>query len=73
MKICVENKLQEVKKIILQKAKFQKVMLLFDDSVSNFEIAEIYNEIKEFCVYNQSNISSLKEDEIFDGYRFFIK
>ena len=72
MKICVENKLQELRNIVQQKAKFQKVMLLFDDSVSNFEIAEIYNEIKEFCVYNQSNISSLKEDEIFDGYRLII-
>ena len=72
MKIYFENKLKNLKEIVQQKAKYQKVMLLFDESVSNLEISEIYNEIKDCCVYNQSNILDIKEDEIFDGYRLVI-
>jgi len=63
---------KEMFKIIEGKAKFQKVMLLFDDEISNLEIAEIYNEIKDICVYNQCNVNSLDVNEIYNGYRAVI-
>ncbi len=72
MKLSYENHVKEIKKIIETKAKYQKVMLLFDDSVSNVEIIEIYNEIKGLCMYNQSNIKDLNKEEIFNGYRLII-
>jgi len=72
MKIIKDDKLKSIKEIVQSKAKFQKVMLLFDDTISNLEIAEIYESIKEFCVYNQMNISNLDEKEIFNGYRLII-
>ena len=64
--------MQELKNIVQKSAKYQKVMLLFDDFVSNLEITEIYDSIKDFCVYNQQNIEHLDEQEIFNGYRLII-
>ena len=53
-------------------AKYQKVMLLYDDSVSNIQIQEVYHSIKGICVYNQSEIASLDKNEIFNGYKLII-
>lgn len=72
MKFYYENPIEELKKIVQKKAKYQKVMLLYDEDVSNVEIVEIYNAIKHDCVFNQSEISTLEEKEIFDGYRLII-
>ena len=72
MKLCYDNPLKELKKIIEINAKYQKVMLLFDDSVSNVEIREVYDTIKQDCIYNQSNILELDDKEIFNGYKLII-
>lgn len=72
MKIIKGNCLQELKKIVQSKAKFQKVMLLFDDSISNVEISEIYECVKGECVYNQSHVSSIDKNEIYNGYKLII-
>ena len=72
MKICYDNPIKEIKNIVQQKAKYQKVMLIFDDSVSNLLISEIYNNIREFCVYNQSKIQDVDLVEIYNGYRLVI-
>lgn len=64
--------LKEVYKVIEAKAKFQKVMVLFDENVSNVEVLEIYNTIKEICIYNQSDINSLDINELHNGYRAII-
>ena len=72
MKIFYDNKIDELKKIIEAKAKYQKVMLLFDDSVSNLSVREIYELIKTDCVYNQSHISEIETDEIYNGYKLII-
>ena len=42
MKIYFENKLKKLKEIVQQKAKYQKVMLLFDESVFNKELVLYY-------------------------------
>lgn len=72
MKILYQNSIEEIKNIIQHKAKYQKVMLLFDDFVSNLEITEIYEAIKNHCVYNQQNIEQLDKQEIYNGYRLII-
>ena len=72
MKIINENPLKEIKNIVETKAKYQKVMFLFDDNVSNIKIREIYEEIKGFCVYNQANIKELEKEELFNGYSLII-
>lgn len=72
MKIFYENKLKEIKNIIQNKAKFQKVMLLYDENISNLEKSKIYNEIRELCIYNEMNINSIDEEEIFNGYKAII-
>ena len=72
MKIYNENPLKEIKNIVQLKAKFQKVMLLFDDNVSNLEIHAIYEEIKEMCIFNKVEINKINKDELFNGYRLII-
>ena len=72
MKISNENPLKEIKNIVELKAKYQKVMLLFDDNVSNLEIHCVYEEIKEICIFNKADITSFNKEEIFNGYRLII-
>ena len=69
MKVYFEN---SIKNIIEQKAKFQKVMLLFDESSLTGEINNIYEEIRDICVFNKCDISLVDENEVFNGYRLII-
>jgi len=66
--------IKDIVKIINTKAKYQKVMLIHDDSVTNAEILNIYESIKEICIYNQVDIS--RDSDIYakvnDGYRVLI-
>lgn len=62
---------QKIKKIVKEKAKFQKVMLLTDSSSSNSLTNLISNEIKEFCVFNILNIGA-DLSEIYNGYKMLI-
>lgn len=68
----IKNELKELYNLIEEKAKYQKVMVLFDDCVSNVELCEIYNLIKGICIYNQQEISNLDKKEILNGYRAII-
>ena len=72
MKYLSENNLEELKNIIDSHAKYQKVMLLYDDTVSNAEIMEIYNTLKGLCVYNHAHISQYDPLELNNGYRALI-
>lgn len=71
MKVCKNNYIEELRNIINLKAKYQKVMLLFDDNISNLEINKVYDSVKDLCIYNQINFKDLG-DEIFNGYRLII-
>ena len=64
--------IKDIKKIIKEKAKYQKVMLIFDDTVTNSQIAEIYSEIKPLCVFNKMSTSEFDVAEINNGYRAII-
>lgn len=72
MKIFSKENLKELTNIINLKAKYQKVMLLYDDTVSNLLIGNIYNLIKSNCIYNQSNINNIDYNELNNGYKLII-
>jgi len=72
MKIYNENCLDNIKEIINTKAKFQKVMLVYDDTVSNVLIGQIYDLIKTHCVFNKMKIDNIDKQEIFNGYKAII-
>lgn len=64
----------DIKKTIGEKSKYQKVMLLHDDTVSNLELLKIYEDIKEICIFNQLDISIETDIEakVNDGYKALI-
>ena len=71
MNITYENSVEVIAEQVKSKAMYSKVMLLYDDYVSNVEIEEIYTAIKDVCIFNKLN---LKEnlDEVFNGYKLLI-
>lgn len=71
MKI-VERNFIEIANIVQSKAKYQKVMLLYDNSVTNEEIAKVYDVIKDLCIFNKLNVQIQNLDEIYNGYRLLI-
>lgn len=62
----------DIKKIVINKAKYQKVMLLHDDSVSKVQTRDIYELIKKDCIYNEMNIDNINQQEIMNGYKLVI-
>ena len=64
----------DIKKIVEQKAKYQKVLLVYDETVSNIGIQHIYEMIKELCIFNKVDISSNEDimSLVNDGYRAVI-
>ncbi len=72
MQIIKENFFQNLKSIIQERARFQKVFLLYDDSVPSFEISKLYYEIKGDCVFNQANLLDFDANELNNGYRLII-
>lgn len=74
MKILYDSKLLELRNIIERCAKYQKVMLLYDN-VGEFDIYEIYESIQDICIFNKHDINNKKEsiqDIINNGYRALI-
>lgn len=72
MQIVYKFSLNQLKNIVEEKAKFQKVLLIYDDVVSNLTINELYNSIKNFCIFNSMNINKLDYNEINNGYKMLI-
>lgn len=63
--------IKEIKNVVSAKAKYQKVMMLTDES-TNIDLAQsIQEEIKDLCVFNKCNINKL-DDEILNGYKLII-
>ena len=67
-----ENPIIAIRNSVLKKAKYQKVILLFDDKVGQEMICEIYQSIKDEVVFNKKNISTISQDELNDGYKVII-
>lgn len=72
MKVCYGNQIKEIQNIVLSKAKYQKVMVLYGDCVSSVEIDKIYESIQGSCIFNKANINQCDVDEINNGYRIVI-
>lgn len=72
MEIITGNKLTEIKNIVNLKSRYQKIMLVYDETVSDYEIQELYNSIKEECVFNKMQVSEFDEKEIFNGYKLIV-
>lgn len=72
MKIVYENHIKQIKNIVESKAKYQKVMLIYDNSTTSSLIAKIRDNIKSLCVYNEINIFSENIGEVQNGYRLLI-
>lgn len=74
------GKIEDLSSIVERYAKYQKVMLVFDQFASNLQIAEIHQTIKELCIFNQIDISvnnGAKDsnqtiNEIYNGYKMLI-
>lgn len=66
------NSIEDIKDVVINRARYQKVMLIFDESISNLEIANIYNNIKMECIYNQMDFFSFDKNEIYNGYKLII-
>ena len=62
----------ELLSIVEQHAKFQKVMLIFDNFTSNLTLQNIQNQIKEVCIFNKMPISSTNINEVYNGYKMLI-
>ena len=71
MKILNRN-YKEIVNIVQSKAKYQKIMLLYDDSVTNEDITKLYDSVKDYCIFNKLNIQVQNIEEIYNGYRVLI-
>lgn len=72
MEIYYKNSTNKIREIVEKRAKYQKVMLLYDNSVSTIKISEMCNLIKEICIYNHMDISKCTKADINDGYKLVI-
>ena len=64
--------LGDVISVVDEKAKYQKVMVIFDNSLSSVEIDNLYREIKDICIFNKSAVEDLDLNELNNGYRAII-
>lgn len=58
--------------IVESKAKYQKVMLIYGDTISQSYLDNICNEIKNICIFNKNTINKIEEDELNNGYKLII-
>ncbi len=72
MEVVKQDFLENLKQIVEVRAKYQKVMLLYDNSASNGQIASIIDAIKGVCIYNKMNTDVLDYNEINNGYKLII-
>jgi len=62
----------DIVNLIENKAKYQKVLLIYDNTISEFEINLLFSRIKDLCIFNKMEINSINEKEIFNGYKILI-
>lgn len=72
MEVYFDEKLKKIKQLVLEKARYQKVMLLYDESVESSLILDVYQELAGNCIFNQSNMDELDLSELNNGYRLII-
>lgn len=72
MKVYYGNVIEEVNRLILNRAKYQKVMIVYDDFVSTLVLNNLYSIIKDVCIYNNSHINNLDHNELNNGYKMVV-
>ncbi len=72
MEIIKHDFLSNLKQIVEIKAKYQKVMLVYDDLASSVQISDIYEKIKDICIFNKMHTQKFDLTELNDGYKLII-
>ena len=72
MKIFKDNLFKNLQNVVEIKAKFQKVLLIYDENVTEIMITKIYETIKLNCVFNKVEINNLPKIEINNGYKLLV-
>ena len=72
MSAIIKTGLDQLAELVEKYAKYQKVMIIYDQNVSNSDLSSITNKIKEFTFYNAMEIENKNIKEIFDGYKMLI-
>lgn len=60
-----------LKDIIIKTARYQKVMLLYDNSASSSALMDIYSSIREDCIFNKMSVAE-NLSEVYNGYKAII-
>ncbi|MGN0788189.1 MAG: hypothetical protein ACI4L6_03945 [Candidatus Onthoplasma sp.] len=71
MIVFYEDNLHIISSLIEKRAKFQKVMIVFDDFASSQQVEQLVEQIKKDCVFKSTHIKFFS-DEIYDGYKAII-
>jgi len=72
MELLSGELIETVKKVVNEKARYQKVMIIYDETVSSLTIDEVVNSIKENCVFNVKDINTVDETELLSGYKLIV-
>lgn len=72
MKIEYQKQYEKIREYVIKHAKYQKVMLIFDDYAPNVMLDGIYETIKSECIFNKMSINSIDFQELNNGYKLLI-
>ncbi len=72
MNIIYKNFYEELNISVKKYAKYQKVLLLYDDCVTNSEINSVESAVKGECVFNKADINKFDYTLVYDGYKMLI-
>lgn len=72
MQVMIGDFETNILKIVENKAKYQKVMLIYDDSINNVYLDDFLRSFRNICIVNAMNINCIDEGELYNGYRLII-
>ncbi len=72
MQIIKDNFSNNLLEIVNKYAKYQKVMVVYDNSVNNANLLQIYELIGANCVFNKLNMTIEDYSELNNGYKLLI-
>ncbi len=72
MQVFKTDYLSNIKQIVQRHAKYQKVMLIYDECAKSDEIFQVYEQIKNDCIFNKMDVNNFMPEEINDGYKMLI-
>lgn len=72
MKVLYGDVIGNVYSIIIDRAKYQKIMIVYDDYTSSLLINDLYSRVKGVCIFNKSHINNLDIHELNNGYKLIV-